>query len=548
MPAGAEADVKQGDALDLPVPRRRVRPRHHLRGARAHPRRRARDRRAGPGAAARRHDRRHRAALAAGEGLLGAVRRVPRGRGRPRPHLHAADELRRQARERPACGTSARDHAHGLHSPYWWLKCAVGVDNDKNPLVKAYPPAAGLGHHEAAAGHPARRAGAQPADRQERGALPREARRVADRCRVGRGHPGGAWRPPRAAGRRDRRRDRPSSSRPTAAIPWAVGEHIDPWNHVEAAMALLVGGEVEAAEAAYDWCLATQHADGSWPMKIIGDRGRGRQRRDQHVGLPRGRRLAPLAASAGTEAFVRRCGRRCAAASTSWPACSCRRRHRLVAAGRRQGQRPTRCSPAARASTTRCGPASRSPSWSRSRSRTGSWRPAGCGTRWRRTATCSSTRPTFSMDWYYPVLGGPLRGARGAPAARRAAGTTSSSPGSACRCVDTNPWVTGAETCELVLALDASATASGRSEIFADMQHLRHTRRAVLDRLRLRRGRLLAARADDVHLGRGRSSPPTRCPARRRARASSAATGCRADLPPIALQCGCELRRQRQRR
>ena len=25
------------------------------------------------------------------------------------------------------------DHAHGLHSPYWWLKCAVGVDNDKQP-------------------------------------------------------------------------------------------------------------------------------------------------------------------------------------------------------------------------------------------------------------------------------------------------------------------------------------------------------------------------------------------------------------------------------
>ncbi|MGZ4438646.1 MAG: class I SAM-dependent methyltransferase [Nocardioides sp.] len=30
------------------------------------------------------------------------------------------------------------DHAHGLHAPYWWLKCAVGVDNDRNPLVRAY--------------------------------------------------------------------------------------------------------------------------------------------------------------------------------------------------------------------------------------------------------------------------------------------------------------------------------------------------------------------------------------------------------------------------
>lgn len=31
-----------------------------------------------------------------------------------------------------------RHHAHGLHSPYWWLKCAVGVDDEDNPLVKGY--------------------------------------------------------------------------------------------------------------------------------------------------------------------------------------------------------------------------------------------------------------------------------------------------------------------------------------------------------------------------------------------------------------------------
>ncbi len=32
----------------------------------------------------------------------------------------------------------ASHHAHGLHSPYWWLKCAVGVNNDNHPLPKAY--------------------------------------------------------------------------------------------------------------------------------------------------------------------------------------------------------------------------------------------------------------------------------------------------------------------------------------------------------------------------------------------------------------------------
>jgi SAM-dependent methyltransferase len=29
-------------------------------------------------------------------------------------------------------------HAHALHSPYWWLRCLVGVANQENPLVRAY--------------------------------------------------------------------------------------------------------------------------------------------------------------------------------------------------------------------------------------------------------------------------------------------------------------------------------------------------------------------------------------------------------------------------
>jgi SAM-dependent methyltransferase len=29
-------------------------------------------------------------------------------------------------------------HAHALHSPYWWLKCAVGVHDDDHPLARAY--------------------------------------------------------------------------------------------------------------------------------------------------------------------------------------------------------------------------------------------------------------------------------------------------------------------------------------------------------------------------------------------------------------------------
>jgi SAM-dependent methyltransferase len=31
-----------------------------------------------------------------------------------------------------------RHHAHGLHAPYWWIKCLVGVHNDDHPLARAY--------------------------------------------------------------------------------------------------------------------------------------------------------------------------------------------------------------------------------------------------------------------------------------------------------------------------------------------------------------------------------------------------------------------------
>ena len=31
-----------------------------------------------------------------------------------------------------------RSYAHGLHSPYWWIKCAVGVKKDDHPLARTY--------------------------------------------------------------------------------------------------------------------------------------------------------------------------------------------------------------------------------------------------------------------------------------------------------------------------------------------------------------------------------------------------------------------------
>ena len=47
-------------------------------------------------------------------------------------------------------------------------------------------------------------------------------------------------------------------------IPWSAGGKTDPWDHVESAMGLSVGGFYTEARNAFDWLANTQLADGSW--------------------------------------------------------------------------------------------------------------------------------------------------------------------------------------------------------------------------------------------------------------------------------------------
>ncbi len=254
-------------------------------------------------------------------------------------------------------------------------------------------------------------------------------------------------------------------------IPWAVGEHIDVWNHVEAAMALLVGGETEAAEAAYAWCLANQRADGSWPMKIIGDT------------------VEDASGDTNMSAYL---------AVGVW-------HHWLL---RRDFDFVERCWPAVRAgldfvvglqlayggiawSQQGDGVVNREALLAGSSSIYHSLRaglalaslvgdPQGL---WELAAgrlrhaleehrDLFLDKSEFSMDWYYPILSGPVRG----PAAAALLDSRWDEfvvPGLGIRCVSTNAWVTGAETCELVMALDNLGDERA-TEVFGDMLHTRH--------------------------------------------------------------------------
>jgi hypothetical protein len=58
---------------------------------------------------------------------------------------------------------------------------------------------------------------------------------------------------------------------PNGMIPWFPGGHADPWNHVEAAMALALGDRREQAERAYDWLVSKQRPDGSWHQYYLAE-------------------------------------------------------------------------------------------------------------------------------------------------------------------------------------------------------------------------------------------------------------------------------------
>ena len=95
-------------------------------------------------------------------------------------------------------------HAHGLHSPYWWLRCLVGPSNDTHPAVEAYHKV--LVWDIVKAPFVTRTADRvlEPRDRQEPGAVPDQAedrrggppRRRAQRCPAA--SPDAAGRPHRA--------------------------------------------------------------------------------------------------------------------------------------------------------------------------------------------------------------------------------------------------------------------------------------------------------------------------------------------------------------
>ena len=52
-------------------------------------------------------------------------------------------------------------------------------------------------------------------------------------------------------------------------IPWSEGGKTDPWDHIDAAMGLCIGGYITETRRAYEWLADIQLEDGSWYASYI---------------------------------------------------------------------------------------------------------------------------------------------------------------------------------------------------------------------------------------------------------------------------------------
>ncbi|WP_236543339.1 glucosidase family protein [Spiractinospora alimapuensis] len=260
------------------------------------------------------------------------------------------------------------------------------------------------------------------------------------------------------------------SQRPSGAIPWYPGGHVDAWDHVECAMALTVAGHRVEAERAYRWLAAAQRPDGSWPARIPAEEKASHAEAHHAAYLAVGlwhhylvtgdvdlvRHLWPHARS-GVEFAL---GLRTDRGDVLWARApdGAPGDHSLVT-GCASVYHGLRCGVALAELLDR-------PQVE--------WEIAAAQLRHvvvEHEGTFADRR-RFSMDWYYPILGGVLDG-RAARERVTERWDTFVVPGLGIRCVSDQPWVTGAETCELVLALAAVGEVGPATQLFADMQHLR---------------------------------------------------------------------------
>ena len=261
-----------------------------------------------------------------------------------------------------------------------------------------------------------------------------------------------------------------AAQQPSGSLPWPDG-HTDAWDHVECAMALTLGGRFDEASAAYDWLKQTQAADGSWAMSydelaILDSSVDSNQCAYIAVGVWQWWTLtADSTLPAAMWPFVRRAldfvvDLQLENGAISW--------------GRSpEGDTHNDSLLTGSASTyqaLRCGLAlaelfgESQPEWE-----------IAAGRLQHAVAAHPEAfmdKSNFSMDWYYPVLGGALHGQAASDMLARDWDKFIIAEFGA-RCVADRPWMTGAETAELAISLIINGQEAPARQLLSDIQCLR---------------------------------------------------------------------------
>jgi len=264
------------------------------------------------------------------------------------------------------------------------------------------------------------------------------------------------------------------------ALPWVPNGKFDPWDHVHAAMGLTLAGRFDAARAAFRYLVRAQGADGAWAAESCGGQVVDATRQSNHaaylaVGLWHHHTAKPdvdflaemwpslqraidfvvdLRMPCGSIAWaVNPAGRPWKAPLLTGSSSI----HGSLVCAIRIAERLDRDASEWRAARERLAHVLRHDL-----------------RRFDDVDLPNGGPGRHSMDWYYPILGGAVRGA----AARlrlldRAQADVFLEEGVGCRCVIERPWYTVAETCEMVLALDACGLTNRAEQMLSWVKPLR---------------------------------------------------------------------------
>ena len=237
-------------------------------------------------------------------------------------------------------------------------------------------------------------------------------------------------------------------------IPWSEGGKTDPWDHIEAAMGLCIGGYINESRRAYEWLANIQLEDGSWYASYINGKPLDKTR-DTNISTYIAVGVYHYYLITKDIDFLNRMwGPICAAMEFAislqaptgeiyWAKSpKMEIDHMALLTGSSSIYMSLKCALAIAKILDQ-----KKPGWETAKANLGHALRDGLH-------LFNITKSRYSMDWFYPVLSGAVTGEK----ARKRIDQHWKKfmvEGMGIRCVSDRPWVTIAETSELVLALAA---------------------------------------------------------------------------------------------